>query len=259
MHDMAVCPYFDHDEDICDVGCGYISSHDASLIIRFCSCHYQDCQKYRELTDRLPETALPPRPAVASAKAPGQPSRELPVLGLFCYSLTVASYAFDKLPFAPWNLHLLAVILMVGAVGQITSGLNALKERPLQATAFTGFGLFWLSILALDILPRAGYGSLPGAIPMMGYFAMWGLFSLIICQGLERLSRICRSVFALMTAFLLLLAVAHVVAHPAVLHAAALVGLASCLPGFYLGLRQIGKEAITFLSPAPVRSGKVRS
>ena len=50
MPDSAICPYYDHNEDVCDVGCGYISSHDANMIIKFCSCQYQDWQKYRELS-----------------------------------------------------------------------------------------------------------------------------------------------------------------------------------------------------------------
>ena len=138
MPDTAVCPYFDHDEDVCDVGCGYISSHDASMIIKFCSCHYQECHKFRELSDRiqLPEPALqrarPVRPA-------GQLDN-LPVLGLFSYSMTAACYALDKLPVFSFNLHLLAIILMLGAAGQISAGLNALKRKPLRAIAFTGFG-----------------------------------------------------------------------------------------------------------------------
>ena len=122
---------------------------------------------------------------------------------------------------------------MLGAVGQITAGLNALKNSPLRAIAFAGFGLFWLSILGLDILPRAGYGTAPGPIPMMGYLAMWGMFSLIICQGLEQLTRLCRSVFAMMTAFLLMLAMANAVGGAAFLHSAAFIGLASSLPGLY--------------------------
>jgi len=259
MQDTAVCPYFDHDEDACDVGCGYISSHDASMIIKFCSCQYQDCQKYRELSDRIqiPEPALPVTPQV-----PAQPANHLdnlPVLGLFSYSFTVACYALDKLPTFSINLHLLAIIIMIGAVGQISAGLNALKSRPLRAIAFTGFGLFWLSILALDILPRAGYGSMPGSVPMMGYFAMWGMFSLIICQGFDQLTRTCRTVFAMMTAFLLMLAMAHAADNTAILHGAALVGLTSSLPGFYLGMRYVGGEAICLLQPAVVKSGKIRS
>ena len=259
MQDTAVCPYFDHDEDACDVGCGYISSHDASMIIKFCSCQYQDCQKYRELSDRLqfPEPTLPVAPPMPAR--PVSNLDNLPVLGLFSYSITVACYALDKLPIVSINLHLLAIILMIGAVGQISAGLNALKSRPLRAITFTGFGLFWLSILALDILPRAGYGSMPGSVPMMGYLVMWGMFSLIICQGFDQLTRTCRTVFAMMTAFLLMLAMAQAADNAAILHGAALVGLTSSLPGFYLGMRYVSGEAICLLQPAVVKSGKIRS
>lgn len=260
MQDAAICPYYDHDEDVCDVGCGYISSHDASMIIKFCSCQYQDCQKYRELADRLAERmpeapqAVRPQPANRAGK-----SAALPVLGLFCYGVTAASYALDKLPVVSLNLHVLAIVLMLGAVGQISAGLNALKGAPLRAIAFTGSGLFWLSILALDILPRAGYGSNPGPLPMMGYFAMWGMFSLIICQGLEQLTRTCRTVFAMMTAFLLGLALAHATGSTAMLHAAALIGLASSLPGGYLGLRHAAGETLQLFHLELARSGKMRS
>jgi len=259
MQDTAVCPYFDHDEDICDVGCGYISSHDASMIIKFCSCQYQDCQKFRELSDRieLPEPVSPETPS-----KPARPVSQLdnlPVLGLFSYSITAACYALDKLPTFAFNLHLLAIILMLGAVGQISAGLNALKKKPLRAIAFTGFGLFWLSILALDILPRAGYGSIPGSMPMMGYFTVWGMFSLIICQGFDQLTRTCRTVFAMLAAFLLMLAMAHAAGSTAILHGSALVGLTSSLPGLYLGLRYLGSEAICLLHPEVVKSGKVGS
>lgn len=259
MQDTAVCPYFDHHEDLCDVGCGYISSHDASMIIKFCSCQYQGCQKYKELSDRVevlepvnpPPSKMPAKPVAANV--------DMPVLGLFGYGITVASYCLDKLPVFSFNLHLLAVILMVGAVGQISAGLNTLRNNLLRAIAFTGFGLFWLSILALDILPRAGYGAQPGPIPMMGYFAMWGMFSLIICQGLEHLTRTCRTVFAMMTIFLLTLSIAYAVSSTAILHSSALIGLASSLPGLYLGLRHVSFETMCLFQPDVARSEKIRS
>ncbi len=259
MQDAAVCPYYDHDEDVCDVGCGYISSHDASMIIKFCSCQYQDCQKYRELASRLGhQVPAPPTPNHPAAAKPVSKPGNLPVLGLFCYSVTAVSYALDTFPVWSLNLHLMAVILMLGAIGQISAGLNALKSSPLRAIAFTGSGLFWLSILALDILPRAGYGSIPGPIPMMGYFAMWGMFSLIICQGLEQLTRICRLVFAMMTAFLLMLAMAHATDSDTFLYIAAFVGLISSLPGFYLGMRHVSSEVRQLFHMELAGSGKMR-
>ena len=260
MKDTAVCPYFDHDEDACDVGCGYISTHDGSMIIKFCSFYYQDCQKYRELSDRPDHQNPVLAPTVRPVPArPAVIHDNLPVLGLFCYGITAASYAADKLPILSFNLHILAIIIMLGAVGQISAGLNTLKSSPLRAIAFTGFGLFWLSTLAIDILPRAGYGSIPGPMPMMGYFAMWGMFSLIICQGLEQMTRTCRGVFALMTAFLLMLALAHATGSTAFLHASALIGLASSLPGFYLGLRHLSGETLHLFHSGLAGSDKIRS
>ena len=151
MQDSAVCPYFDHDEDVCDVGCGYISSHDASMIIKFCSCQYQDCQKYRELADRIqiPEPALPVTPPTPAR--PVNHLDNLPVLGLFSYSITTACYALDKLPTFSFNLHLLAIILMLGAVGQISAGLNALKNKAVACYCFHRLR----PVLALD--PRSRY------------------------------------------------------------------------------------------------------
>jgi succinate-acetate transporter protein len=184
---------------------------------------------------------------------------KLPILGIFCYGVTAASYAVDKLPLFSINLHLLAIIIMLGAIGQIFAGLKAMKDSPLRAVAFTGCGLFWLSILALDLLPMAGYGEAPGPIPMMGYFAMWGMFSLIICQGLEQLTRISRVVFALMTFFLLALSLAYATESTAFMHSAALIGLASSLPGIFLGLRSISSETLLMLHIGLPRSGKIRS
>jgi hypothetical protein len=260
MNDTTVCPYFDHNEDICDVGCGYISSHDASMIIKFCSGQHQDCQKYLELANHSgrQKPVLPTIKHSAPTKPTGR-SENVPVLGLFCYGVTAACYAADKLPILSFNLHLMAVIIILGAIGQMYAGLNALSKSPLRAIAFTGLGLFWLSILALDILPKAGYGLVPGPIPMMGYFAMWGMFSLVISQGLEQQTRIFRVVLVLVTAFLLMLAMAHATESTTFMSISALFGVASSLPGLYLGLRHINIGTVQFFHSEIARSGKIRS
>jgi hypothetical protein len=54
MPEITVCPFFGKNDDYCDVGCGYISPHDVNQIIRFCSCRYHECLKYRELSERIP-------------------------------------------------------------------------------------------------------------------------------------------------------------------------------------------------------------
>ena len=49
-----ICPYFGKNEDLCDVGCGYISTHDVNMIIKFCSNRFCSCLKYQELAERHP-------------------------------------------------------------------------------------------------------------------------------------------------------------------------------------------------------------
>jgi len=58
MKDTIVCPFYAKGDKFCDVGCDYISPHDVNMIIKYCSCNYQGCMKYRELTDRYPHMSL---------------------------------------------------------------------------------------------------------------------------------------------------------------------------------------------------------
>jgi hypothetical protein len=55
---MKVCPFYSKSDDLCDVGCGYISPYDVNQIIRYCSRCYGECLKYQELADRFPGEIL---------------------------------------------------------------------------------------------------------------------------------------------------------------------------------------------------------
>jgi hypothetical protein len=260
MSDRNVCPYYGCNEEVCDVGCGYISPHDAKMIIKFCSAQYSDCLKFHELADRLGERI----PAAARAATwvepvhPGAPTITVPAFGLFCFGITTALFAIKQLPVPQLEIHILSLLMMVGALGQILTGLTALRVNPLRAVAFTAFGLFWLSLLAVELLPSAGYGQSPGPLSQAGYFAMWGMFSLILAQGAENLARTCRLVFALLTVFLLLLALAQFTGSITLHHAAAVVGLACSLPGLVYGLRQGYHEVLRLVTPHRADIQRVR-
>jgi len=91
---------------------------------------------------------------------------------------------------------------------------------------------------------------------MVGYLAVWGLFSLVISQGIGELSRVCRIVFSLFMAFLMLLAVAHAIGNTALTQAAALVGIASGLPGLIIGLQHLYRELVKDVIPDLSDQGK---
>ncbi|TLM60374.1 MAG: hypothetical protein FDZ69_13985 [Deltaproteobacteria bacterium] len=222
------------------------------MIIKFCSAQYADCQKYHELADRLGDR-LPAAASVAAtwiepAAGETRPSHA-PAFGLFCFGIATALFALKQLPVPQPGIHLLSMLMIAASLGQIVAGLTALRINPLRAVAFTGFGLFWLSVLAVELLPAAGFGKLPGPLPQGGYFAMWGLFGLILAQGADSLSRPCRVVFSLLAPFLLLLALAHFTGSIALQHTAATLGFTCSLPGLYFGLREGWSELLGLLTP----------
>lgn len=49
-----ICPYYGKNDDQCDVGCDYISTHDVNMIIRYCNGRHTECSKFLELSDRFP-------------------------------------------------------------------------------------------------------------------------------------------------------------------------------------------------------------
>lgn len=54
MKTSNICPFYGKNDDYCDVGCGYISTHDVNMIIRYCSGRQAECIKYLELAERFP-------------------------------------------------------------------------------------------------------------------------------------------------------------------------------------------------------------
>ena len=86
---------------------------------------------------------------------------------------------------------------------------------------------------------------------------MWGVFSLILAQGVDSLARTCRVTFFLLAGFLLLLALAHFSGSISLRHAAALIGFACSLPGLVHGVRQGWHEILRLLVPGRPQTQRV--
>ncbi|GAB4281126.1 MAG: hypothetical protein Kow0092_36580 [Deferrisomatales bacterium] len=76
-----LCPLFGRDEQLCPLGCEYLSPHDVEVVVRYCTARYRDCLTYgrwseRELPvpegegERGPATPTHPR-APATSLDPG--------------------------------------------------------------------------------------------------------------------------------------------------------------------------------------------
>lgn len=136
----------------------------------------------------LAETVTPPAP-----------------LGLVFFGLTFLLFNLYSVGLFPLNPLILAMGIFYGAMGQIFTGIMEWRrKRIFGATAFTAFGLFWLSLIALTILPRAGYGELPEAAAMTAYLGIWCLFTFIFLVATFQFGRVLQFVFAAFFFYLLL-------------------------------------------------------
>jgi len=73
MESQIICPFFGKDENQCDIGCGYISPYDVSMIIKYCSSNPRNCSKYKELEERFPQVSgfcLPVQKPVVKSSDP---------------------------------------------------------------------------------------------------------------------------------------------------------------------------------------------
>ena len=85
----------------------------------------------------------------------------------------------------PLGSMILAMGIFYGGLAQIIAGiLEYQKGNTFGVTAFTSYGLFWLSFVALLIIPNIVSGINPPHATLFGaYLFMWGLFTMFMFIG----------------------------------------------------------------------------
>ena len=81
-------------------------------------------------------------------------------------------------------------------------------------TAFTSYGLFWLSLVGLLFLPKLGLADATSKIAFAAYFFMWGLFTFVMFLGTLRINKALQFVFLSLTILFFLLAARIIWAAP---------------------------------------------
>ena len=73
------------------------------------------------------------------------------------------------------------------------------KGNTFGTVAFCSYGLFWLSLVALLVIPKWGYWDGASKGQMMAYFFMWGLFTFLMFIGTLRINAALQFVFLSLT------------------------------------------------------------
>jgi len=144
------------------------------------------------------------------------------------------------------NSMILAMGIFYGGLAQIIAGiLEYRKGNTFGVTAFTSYGLFWMSLVFLLILPGlTGYKG-PSEPFMAWYLFMWGFFTMMMFFGTLKKNFALSFVFLTLFILFYLLALRDWGIIP--LEKSAFVGVEGIICGFsaiYLAMAEVINEAL---------------
>ena len=165
-------------------------------------------------------------------------------LGLLGFGMTTVLLNLHNAGFYELNSMILAMGICYGGLAQIIAGIMEWKKgNTFATTAFTSYGLFWLSLVVLVVLPKTGWGTATNHTAMAAYLAMWGLFTAIMFIGTLRLNRALQVVFATLTILFFMLAIGDFTdASEGFKQATGYEGIFCGFSAIYAGLAQVLNE-----------------
>jgi len=166
-------------------------------------------------------------------------------LGLLGFGMTTVLLNLHNAGYFTLGSMILAMGLAYGGTAQIIAGIMEWKKNnTFGTTAFTSYGLFWISLVVLLILPKLGLADGTGGnTAMAAYLAMWGLFTAFMFVGTLRANRAIQFVFASLAILFFLLALGDITGIEAITRLAGYEGIICGFSAIYTGLAQVINEA----------------
>lgn len=98
-------------------------------------------------------------------------------LGLMGFGMTTILLNIHNAGYFPIDAMILAMGIFYGGLGQIIVGIMCfMRGDTFGTTAFTSYGLFWLTLVGLILMPNAGIAASPTHF-MGWYLTLWGIFT----------------------------------------------------------------------------------
>jgi len=164
-------------------------------------------------------------------------------LGLLGFGITTVLLNLHNAGFFELDSMILAMGIFYGGIAQVSGGtMEWKKNNTFGTTAFTSYGLFWLSFAGLLILPQIGLAT-PANTTAMGYYLfLWGLFTAVMFIGTLRLNRVLQFVFLSLALLFFLLAIGDWTNNATIKLVAGFEGIICGISAIYAGLSQVLNE-----------------
>jgi succinate-acetate transporter protein len=165
-------------------------------------------------------------------------------LGLFGFGMTTILLNLHNSGFFAMNSMILGMGLCYGGAAQVVAGImESKKNNTFGMTAFISYGFFWLSLVAIVLLPSINPALKADDKAMGAYLAVWGLFTFGLLLGTFRISAALQVVFGSLTILFFLLAYSHLAqAGENFEHMTGFEGIFCGLSACYTGLAQVLNE-----------------
>ena len=163
-------------------------------------------------------------------------------LGLLGFGMTTVLLNLHNAGFFKLGSMILAMGIFYGGIAQVIAGIMEWKKNnTFGTTAFTSYGLFWLTLVWLLVAPKIGQAEATEDSAFAAYLALWGVFTGVMFIGTLRLNRALQVVFGSLTVLFFLLAIGKT-GHASVTKIAGYEGIFCGASAIYAGLAQVLNE-----------------
>jgi succinate-acetate transporter protein len=169
-------------------------------------------------------------------------------LGLLGFGMTTVLLSLSNAGYFPLDSMILAMGLAYGGLAQVIAGIMEYKKGNTFGTvAFSSYGFFWWSLVAIILLPHISSIS-PGVLApvkeaMAAYFFMWGLFTFVMFFATLKANRALQFVFMSLAITFFLLTARELTGDATLGTITGYVGIICGLSAVYLGLAEVVNEA----------------
>jgi uncharacterized protein len=164
-------------------------------------------------------------------------------LGLLGFGMTTVLLNLHNAGLYKLNAMILAMGIFYGGIAQIIAGIMEWKKNNTFGTvAFTSYGCFWLTLVALLFMPVLKLAEAPAENAMAWYFVAWGVFTGVMFIATLRINRALQTVFLTLTILFFLLAIRDFGGGATWGKIAGWEGIVTGLSAVYAGLAQVLNE-----------------
>jgi len=164
-------------------------------------------------------------------------------LGLMGFGMTTVLLNIHNAGFFPIDSMILAMGLFYGGLAQVIVCIMEFKKgNTFGTTAFTSYGLFWLTLVGLIVMPKLGIAEASPAAFMGWYLVMWGLFTGFMFIGSLRYCFAKQFVFGSLTVLFFLLAARDFTGSAFIGTIAGFEGIVCGLSAIYFAMAQVLNE-----------------